>query len=253
MGLGKPKGGSPPTANPVAARASSGSARRTAEAPATVASRATSTRLAPLVSANRGSPSATNTSDFTICPTSQPIARAASGAVFVPSGNRRTSTGRPSTAAASRNRSIALLMRPTIPAAWAAGTIRPELVTLDRTRLLGIAHAERERLGRTIQYTPPAAWDAPSVCHGWRNRDIVAHLAAHDTAAAQLLAGDSAEEFDAFREANDGELWVNGFNEWAVEVREDVPTRQLITDWGKAAQVFLVLCSGLSGDGWASK
>jgi uncharacterized protein (TIGR03083 family) len=124
---------------------------------------------------------------------------------------------------------------------------------LDRTRLLGIAHAERERLGRTIQYTPPNAWDAPSVCQGWRNRDIVAHLAAQDTAAAQLLAGDPAAEFDAFREANDGELWVNGFNEWAVEVREDVPTRQLITDWGKAAQVFLVLCSGLTDDEWASK
>ena len=46
---------------------------------------------------------------------------------------------------------------------------------------------------------------------------------------------------------------MNGFNEWAVEVREDVPTRQLITDWGKAAQVFLVLSSGLTDDEWASK
>ncbi len=96
-------------------------------------------------------------------------------------------------------------------------------MTLDRTRLLGIAHAERERLGRTIQYTPPDAWDAPSVCQGWRNRDIVAHLAAQDTAAAQLLAGEPAVEFEAFKEANDGELWVNGFNEWAVKVREESP------------------------------
>src|SRR5215216_6027504 len=128
-----------------------------------------------------------------------------------------------------------------------------EQVTLDRTQLLGIAHAERERLGRTIQYTSPDAWDAPSVCQGWRNRDIVAHLAAQDAAAAQLLAGEPAAEFDAFREANDGELWVNGFNEWAVEVRKDVPTRQLITDWGRAAKVFLVLCSGPTDDEWASK
>jgi uncharacterized protein (TIGR03083 family) len=127
------------------------------------------------------------------------------------------------------------------------------LVTFDRTRLLGIAHAERERLGRTIQYTPPDTWDAPSVCQGWRNRDIVAHLAAQDTAAAQLLAGEPAAEFDAFREANDGELWVNGFNEWAVEVRKEAPTRQLITDWGKAAQVFLVLCSGLTDEEWTSR
>jgi uncharacterized protein (TIGR03083 family) len=126
-------------------------------------------------------------------------------------------------------------------------------VTIDRTRLLGIAHAERERLGRTIQYTGPDVWDAPSVCAGWRNRDIVAHLAAQDTAAAQLLAGEPAAEFEAFRQANDGELWVNGFNEWAVTVREETPVRGLITDWGRAVQAFLVLSSRLTEDEWASR
>ena len=126
-------------------------------------------------------------------------------------------------------------------------------MTIDRTQMLGIAHAERDRLGRTMQYAAPDAWDAESVCAGWRNRDIVAHLAAQDTAAAQLLAGEPAAEFDAFREANDGELWVNGFNEWAVKVREDVPTRQLITDWGKAADAFLVLAARLSDDDWRSR
>jgi len=126
-------------------------------------------------------------------------------------------------------------------------------VTIDRAQMLGIAHAERERLGRTIQYTPPAVWDAESVCAGWRNRDIVAHLAAQDTAAAQLLSGEPAAEFDAFREANDGDLWVRGFNEWAVRIREELPTRQLITDWGKAAEAFLVLSARLTGDEWTSK
>jgi uncharacterized protein (TIGR03083 family) len=125
-------------------------------------------------------------------------------------------------------------------------------MTIGRTQMLGIAHAERERLGRTIQYTGPDAWDADSVCPGWRNRDIVAHLAAQDAAAAQLLAGERAAEFDAFREANDGDLWVSGFNEWAVKVREELPTRQLITDWGKAAQAFLVLAARLSDDEWTS-
>jgi uncharacterized protein (TIGR03083 family) len=119
--------------------------------------------------------------------------------------------------------------------------------------MLGIAHAERERLGRTIQYAPPATWDADSVCAGWRNRDIMAHLAAQDTAAAQLLAGEPAVEFDAFREANGGELWVNGFNEWAVKVREEMPARQVITDWGRAAGAFLELCARLSDDDWHAK
>ena len=46
---------------------------------------------------------------------------------------------------------------------------------------------------------------------------------------------------------------MNGFNEWAVEVRADVPTRQLIADWGKAVEAFLVLAARLSDDEWTSK
>ena len=126
-------------------------------------------------------------------------------------------------------------------------------MTLDRNQLEGIAYAERQRLGRTMQYTDPAAWDRDSVLVDWKNRDIVAHLAAQDIAAAQLLAGEPAVEFDAFREANDGDLWVNGFNEWAVRVREEQPTRQMITDWGQAARAFLVLASRLSDDEWRTK
>lgn len=126
-------------------------------------------------------------------------------------------------------------------------------MALDRKQLEGIAYAERQRLGRTMQFTDPEAWDRDSVCEGWRNRDIVAHLAAQDTAAAQLMNGGPAAEFDAFREANDGELWVNGFNEWAVKVREEVPTRQLTADWGAAARSLLVLASRLNDDEWRTK
>lgn len=123
---------------------------------------------------------------------------------------------------------------------------------VDRTTMLGIAAAERARLGRTIQYAPPETWEAPSVCEGWRNRDIVAHLAAQDTAAAQLLAGEPAVEFDAFREANGGELWVNGFNEWAVRAREELPARRVIEDWGRAADAFLSLAARADDDAWRS-
>lgn len=124
---------------------------------------------------------------------------------------------------------------------------------ISRVEMLGTAYAERERLGRTIQYAPGGAWDADSVCAGWRNRDIVAHLAAQETAAAQLMNGEPAEEFDAFRKANEAELWVNGFNESAVRVRGQVATRQVITDWGKAADAFLEAASRLSDDEWRSK
>jgi uncharacterized protein (TIGR03083 family) len=125
-------------------------------------------------------------------------------------------------------------------------------VTIDRATMLGAARAERERLGRTIQYAKPDVWDADSLCEGWRNRDIVAHLAAQDVAAAQLVAGEPAVELDAFRQANGGDLWVNGFNEWAVRTRDEVPPRQLITHWGRAADAFLTLASRLSEEEWGS-
>ncbi|HEX9123257.1 MAG TPA: maleylpyruvate isomerase family mycothiol-dependent enzyme [Actinomycetota bacterium] len=110
---------------------------------------------------------------------------------------------------------------------------------MDRKRLLGIAHAERERLGRTIQYAPPESWEVESACAGWRNRDVLAHLVGHEYAAAQVVGGEEADEFASFREANGGEFWVNGFNEWAVGVRRDLPARQVITDWGRAADLLL--------------
>jgi uncharacterized protein (TIGR03083 family) len=124
---------------------------------------------------------------------------------------------------------------------------------VERTKLIGILHAERERLGRTIQYTDPAAWDSLSPCQGWSNRDLVAHLAAQDTAAAQAIAGEPAAELDAFRAANDGELWVEGFNEWAIGVRADLPARRLVTDWGRAAGLLCVGAADLPPDEWNTR
>ena len=124
---------------------------------------------------------------------------------------------------------------------------------IPRVEMLGSASAERERLGRTIQYAPAGAWDADSVCEGWRNRDIIAHLAAQETAAAQLMTGEPATEFDAFREANGGDLWVSGFNESAVRTRAEIPARQVARDWGRAADVFLEAAARLSEDEWRTE
>ena len=127
------------------------------------------------------------------------------------------------------------------------------MVTVDRREMIGIAHGERDRLGRTMQYAEPGTWAADSVCAGWRNRDIVAHLVAQDTAAAQLVAGEPAAEFDAFRAANGGDLWVNGFNEWAVATRADVDDRQLLRDWGRAADAFLAFTARLTDEEWRTQ
>ena len=66
-------------------------------------------------------------------------------------------------------------------------------MSLDREQLLGVAHAERQRLGRTIQFSEPETWDRPSAAQGWWNRDVMAHLSAGDTLSAQLVAGGSTD------------------------------------------------------------
>ncbi len=123
-------------------------------------------------------------------------------------------------------------------------------MSVDRTQLLGIAMAERTRLGRTIQYAPAQSWEAQSACQGWRNRDVLAHLGAQEYAAAQVVAGEEAEEFAAFRAANGGGFWVDGFNEWAVGVRAELSSRQIITDWGRAADLFLARVAAVPGAEW---
>ena len=126
--------------------------------------------------------------------------------------------------------------------------------SLDRRQLLGIAHAERERLGRMVQYADPGSWEQPSACEGWWNRDVMAHLGAQDTAAAQLVKGDPAEELDEYRASLDGQAFeVDGFNKWVVDRRSGLPTRQVLDLWGKAAESFLGHCALLSADEWGSK
>ncbi len=127
-------------------------------------------------------------------------------------------------------------------------------MSLDPLELLGEARAEREALGRMIQYAPPESWEARSACPGWLNRDVIAHLAAQEIAASQVIAGEPAVEFQQFREAQEGhELWVDGFNEWAVVKRKELPHRELIVHWGRAADLFLLRASQLNGEEWEAR
>jgi uncharacterized protein (TIGR03083 family) len=122
---------------------------------------------------------------------------------------------------------------------------------LDRTTLLGIAQAERQRLGRTVQFADPQTWEQPSALPGWWNRDVMAHLAAQDTAAAHVVKGDPPEELDEFRQHLDGgPFTVDGFNEWAVERRSGLPTREVLVTWGQAADALLGYAGLLSEDEW---
>ena len=126
-------------------------------------------------------------------------------------------------------------------------------MSLDRDQLIGIAHAERQRLGRMIQFADASTWEQPSAADGWWNIDVMAHLAAADTAAAQLLAGEPAAELDEFREKVGAEGFsIDGLNAWTVNRRSGLPVRDVLQTWGAAADSLLASCSGLTDDEWTS-
>jgi uncharacterized protein (TIGR03083 family) len=127
-------------------------------------------------------------------------------------------------------------------------------MTLDRSWLLATARAEREALGRTVQYTAPEAWDAESPCEGWRNKDVLAHLAASDVAAASIIADEEATEVEEYRKTLDGrEFRGPEWNDWTVERRRDVPTLQLATEWGRAADLLLSRAAKADDDEWQDR
>jgi uncharacterized protein (TIGR03084 family) len=120
--------------------------------------------------------------------------------------------------------------------------------------MLATARAEREALGRTIQYTEPAAWDAPSVAAGWRNRDIVAHLASTEVAAAASVAGEAPAEFEEYVKSLDGDPpSVEAFNDFAVRRRAEVPFRSVVSEWGRAADLLLARTAKIPPDEWATR
>jgi uncharacterized protein (TIGR03083 family) len=127
-------------------------------------------------------------------------------------------------------------------------------VPINREDLLGNAHAERQRLGRMIQFADPETWDDPSAADGWWNRDVMAHLAAGDTAAAQLLAGLPAEELEEYRSTlGDAPFSIDAWNAWTVNRRAGMETRPILDTWGAAAGSMLEHAARLSDDAWRAE
>lgn len=123
----------------------------------------------------------------------------------------------------------------------------------DREQLLGVAHAERQRLGRMLQYADPSTWDQPSAAEGWWNRDVIAHLAAGDTIAAQLVAGEPPAELEEWRKEHpDGPFDIDAFNAWTVSRRSGLDAREVLTLWGRAAESFLTHSTAIDDEDWSS-
>ncbi|HEY7478645.1 MAG TPA: maleylpyruvate isomerase family mycothiol-dependent enzyme [Actinomycetota bacterium] len=124
-------------------------------------------------------------------------------------------------------------------------------MTIGREELLGIAHAERQRLGRMVQFADPSTWAQPSAAAGWWNIDVMAHLAAGDTAAAQLVADEPAEELEEYRaQLGDGPFTVDGWNAWTTARRSGQPEREILETWGRAAEALLIYAAKLTDEEW---
>ncbi|HXJ63927.1 MAG TPA: maleylpyruvate isomerase N-terminal domain-containing protein, partial [Actinomycetota bacterium] len=128
-------------------------------------------------------------------------------------------------------------------------------MSIEHQDLLGIARHEREAVGRTIQYTPPEAWETESPAHGWRIRDVVGHMAAAEVAAAAVLVGEQPAELDEFLKSDDArsDPTVEGFNRFAVQQRAGLPVFQVIREWGSAADLFLRRASLVSEEDWRER
>lgn len=64
-------------------------------------------------------------------------------------------------------------------------------------------HAERERLANLLADLADGEWDAPSLCRGWRVREVVAHLTMpFRTSPPRLLVGLAAAGFSFNRYAD---------------------------------------------------
>ena len=122
---------------------------------------------------------------------------------------------------------------------------------MDREELLAVARHERDSLGRTVQYTPPERWLEASPCEGWRVKDVLAHLAASEIAAAALLGGEVATELDEYRKSHDGEpVTPDGWNAWSVRRRADDAPVGLGLEWGRAADLLLARAAAATEEDW---
>ncbi len=122
---------------------------------------------------------------------------------------------------------------------------------MDRDRLLAVARHERDALGRTVQYTPPERWLVESPGDGWRVKDVLAHLAASEAAAAALVGGEDAAELDEYRTSLEGQpVTPGGWNDWSVARRADVAPVALGLEWGRAADLLLSRAGAASDEAW---
>jgi uncharacterized protein (TIGR03083 family) len=71
-------------------------------------------------------------------------------------------------------------------------------VTMDDTDLMSAIATERRDLAELLAGLPPAAWDADTLCAGWRVREVVAHITMPFRYSAEQYGREMAEAQGSF-------------------------------------------------------
>ena len=105
-----------------------------------------------------------------------------------------------------------------------------------------------------MQYTPPERWEEPSPREGWRAKDVLAHLAASEVAAAALVAEEEASELEEFRKSVEEDAFsAQAWNEWTVDRRREASAVSLGAEWGRAADLLLSRIGEVSDQDWRER
>ncbi|WP_371779654.1 maleylpyruvate isomerase family mycothiol-dependent enzyme [Streptosporangium subroseum] len=96
-----------------------------------------------------------------------------------------------------------------------------------------IFDAEAARLDRHFSGLDDEGWNRPSRCEGWSVRDILGHLAGEELYNHACLDGD-LDGFFAMLSREGAGGGFNGFNQWCVRQRRDMPVEEVLEEWRRA-------------------
>jgi uncharacterized protein (TIGR03083 family) len=95
-----------------------------------------------------------------------------------------------------------------------------------------IFDVEAARLEHFFSSLDAGGWKRPSRCAGWSVRDVLGHLAGEELYNHACLNGD-IEGFFALVERESAGEGFDGFNEWCVRQRRDLPVDEVLQEWSE--------------------
>jgi uncharacterized protein (TIGR03083 family) len=106
---------------------------------------------------------------------------------------------------------------------------------ITQTQIAAAMRDERQRLVSYLESLPDAAWDKPSLCEGWRVRDVVSHLIGNAAdIVAQNLEGAGSEEY----------------NQRQIDERAGRSPAELLAEWAEQGPAFEAAIEALDDTFW---